>query len=123
MDLTSLILISLVLVIVAATVALSMAFGWPTVPSVKSSAPKGYATTMDTSNSSDDLPTLTDDAATDEMPTVTDVPALQDPTDFSEDDRFQRMMDDAHDIAKEYDVSVGFVVASLECAVSQGDQR
>lgn len=102
--------LAIALLIGLLAVHLALAFWGPTLPTVKSSAPKGYATTMEPNN-------------TDDLPTAVDALAAVDPTDFSADPAFLDMLDAAFDIAKQYDVSVEFVVASLEGAVSHGDQR
>lgn len=46
-----------------------------------------------------------------------------DPTDFSEDPRFQRMIDDAHDMTAQYALDPSDVGKALVAAVGEGDQR
>lgn len=86
-------------------VALALAFWSPTLPTVKSSTQKGYGTTMDNDNT-----------GTDEM--------LTDPNDFSGDDDFRRMVDNAFDLKARYTgVSTDDILRALAAAVAEGDQR
>ena len=102
-------ILGIALIVGLIAVHLVTAFRGPTLPTVKSSAPKGYVTTMDTD----------DNSKTDEMPAVTD----RDPTDFSEDPEFQRMIEGAFDVAIRFNVTEEEVVRTLMAAVVEGDQR
>ncbi len=46
-----------------------------------------------------------------------------DPTDYSQDERFQQMIDHAFDVAAGHGVEPQEVVAALGAAVAEGDQR
>lgn len=100
------VILSISLVIAGLAVLTALASWGPTLPTVKSSTPKGYATTMDTN----------DNTGTDEM--------LTDPNDFSGDDDFRRMIDNAFDLkARYYGVSTDDILRALAAAIAEGDQR
>jgi len=111
-------------------VPLALAFWGPTLPAVKSSAPKGYATTMDSNDNPD----------TDEMPTIVDAPAVVrhtsdcdhtggdcteacDPSNFTVVPAFESAVDAVFDIAMAYGISADEVMATLAARVAEGDQR
>ena len=61
--------------------------------------------------------------ATDEHPTIVDANPPVDPTDFSEDADFARIIDLAFDVATRYGVTQDDVARALQAAVAEGDQR
>ncbi len=100
------VILSIALIVAGLAVLTALAAWGPTLPTVKSSAQKRYATTMDTDNNT----------GTDE--------ALTDPNDFSGDNDFRRMIDSAFDLSARYrGVTTQDILRALEAAVAEGDQR
>lgn len=91
--------LGIMLIVGLILVALALAFWSPTLPTVKSSAPKGYGTTMDNDN-------------------ITDVN-----DDLVDDDAFHRMIGDVFDIARRHGLTEDQVLRALGAAVAEGDQR
>lgn len=120
--------LGIALIIGLLVVHLAMAFWGPTVPTVKSSTSKGYATTMDPNNSSDDLPTIVDAAAVVRHACACDhanrgCTEACDPGNFTVVPAFESAVDAVFDIAAAYGITTDEVMETLAARVAEGDQR